>query len=81
VGNVKKMIVEIANRNFVILKRLGLNIVGLTMVRPVQLDIMKIVLLRERRQMNVNQILIELILYKISLLSKPGLRELYFSDM
>jgi len=65
VENVKRMIVEIAKRNFVILKRLGLNIVGLTMVRPVQLDIMKIVLLRERRQMNVKQILIELILYKI----------------
>jgi len=48
-----RMIVEIANRNFVILKRLGLNIVGLIMVRPVRLDIMKIVLLRERRQMNV----------------------------
>jgi len=47
------MIVEIANRNFVILKRLGLNIVGLRMVRPVQLDIMIIVLLRELSQMNV----------------------------
>ena len=52
-GNVKKMIVEIANKSFVILKRLGLNIVGLTMVRLVQQDIMIIVLLRELRQMNV----------------------------
>jgi len=44
---------------------LGLNIVGLIMVRLVQLDIMKIVLLRERRQMNVKQkINIEILVLK-----------------
>ncbi|CAK5121133.1 unnamed protein product [Meloidogyne enterolobii] len=46
------MIVEIVNRNFVILKRLGLSIVGLLIIRPVLQDILKIVLQRELTQMN-----------------------------
>jgi len=47
------LIAGIANKIFVTIEQLGLNIVGLIMVRLVQLDIMKIVLLRELTQINV----------------------------
>ena len=52
-GNAQKLIAGIANKIFATIEQLGLNIVGLIMVRPVQLDIMIIVLRRESRKMNV----------------------------
>ena len=51
--NAQKLIAGIVNKIFVTIEQLGLNIVGLIMVRHVQLDIMIIVLLREITQMNV----------------------------